>query len=486
MQRVFVELTGKGALQASKETLARGLAGTQAQENADAERSAITQTSKSVVTAAQAVDPAAEQLFQVSNAVAGIGLRASTDALRALAARPAELLQTVQRIREIGWGLALDDVGADSMSLSFMPLLRPDVVKLDLRLVQERPGPEIAEIMNAVNAHAERTEHGQRAMRHIEAAVPIDLGVGLHLDVERTLNVALVLEVEACLLVALAGAPPARQAHQHRVEHIAFGVERRLLGQVHYARLAPDRHRARVGHLFAGQYLGQCALARAATAEQGHHLAPADPQVDTVEDRLVTEGAQDPGGGDHRCVGGLPRVAAATLQSGPASPAEGALWLHPSYGELLVPALAPLRVQVIAYTHFDPPADAKAYLHRSGRTARAGESGAVVTITTPRQVDEIVRMQSRAGVQARHHDSRTTARPMTRQTLATSGTAAPTTQPRRGGSGSGYQGRGGGYQGNRSGGYQGRSAGPRSGGYRGGRDERPSYSRDEHRRRAAR
>ena len=48
--------------------------------------------------------------------------------------------------------------------------------------------------------------------------------------------------------------------------------------------------------------------------------------------------------------------------------------------------------------HFDPPADPKAYLHRSGRTARAGESGAVVSITTPRQVDEIVRMQSRAGV----------------------------------------------------------------------------------------
>jgi hypothetical protein len=36
-----------------------------------------------------------------------------------------------------------------------MPLLRPDVVKLDLRLVQERPGPAIAEIMNAVNAYAE-------------------------------------------------------------------------------------------------------------------------------------------------------------------------------------------------------------------------------------------------------------------------------------------------------------------------------------------
>ncbi|MGY1804142.1 diguanylate cyclase domain-containing protein [Blastococcus sp. SYSU D00922] len=76
---------------------------------------------------------------------------------RALAARPAELLRTVERVRALGWAVAVDDVGADSMSLAFLPLLSPDVVKLDLRLVQERPGPAVAEIMNAVNAHAERT-----------------------------------------------------------------------------------------------------------------------------------------------------------------------------------------------------------------------------------------------------------------------------------------------------------------------------------------
>ncbi|MGY5883067.1 EAL domain-containing protein [Modestobacter lacusdianchii] len=76
---------------------------------------------------------------------------------RALAARPAELLRTVARVRELGWAIALDDVGAESLSLAFMPLLRPDVVKLDLRLVQDRPGPAIAEIMNAVNAYAEST-----------------------------------------------------------------------------------------------------------------------------------------------------------------------------------------------------------------------------------------------------------------------------------------------------------------------------------------
>ncbi|GIG28397.1 EAL domain-containing protein [Cellulomonas marina] len=76
---------------------------------------------------------------------------------RALAARPAELLATVRRLREAGWRVALDDVGAEDLSLAFMPLLRPDIVKLDLRLVQQRPGPAVAEIMNAVNAYAERT-----------------------------------------------------------------------------------------------------------------------------------------------------------------------------------------------------------------------------------------------------------------------------------------------------------------------------------------
>ncbi len=76
---------------------------------------------------------------------------------RALAARPAEMLRTVERVRDLGWGIALDDVGADSASLAFMALLRPDVVKLDLTLVQDRPSPAIAEIMNAVNAYAERS-----------------------------------------------------------------------------------------------------------------------------------------------------------------------------------------------------------------------------------------------------------------------------------------------------------------------------------------
>lgn len=76
---------------------------------------------------------------------------------RALAAHPAELLATVERVRDLGWRVALDDVGAEPASLTFMSLLRPDIIKLDLSLVQDRPSLWIAGIMNAVNAQAERT-----------------------------------------------------------------------------------------------------------------------------------------------------------------------------------------------------------------------------------------------------------------------------------------------------------------------------------------
>jgi diguanylate cyclase (GGDEF)-like protein/PAS domain S-box-containing protein len=76
---------------------------------------------------------------------------------RELAAHPAELLRTVAEVRDLGWHVALDDLGAESASLAFMELLRPDVVKLDLSVVQERPTRVVAEVMNAVNSYAERS-----------------------------------------------------------------------------------------------------------------------------------------------------------------------------------------------------------------------------------------------------------------------------------------------------------------------------------------
>ncbi|WP_167152642.1 MULTISPECIES: DEAD/DEAH box helicase [Streptomyces] len=46
----------------------------------------------------------------------------------------------------------------------------------------------------------------------------------------------------------------------------------------------------------------------------------------------------------------------------------------------------------------DPPTDHKDYLHRGGRTARAGESGSVVTLVTPNQRREMSRLMMAAGI----------------------------------------------------------------------------------------
>jgi superfamily II DNA/RNA helicase len=48
--------------------------------------------------------------------------------------------------------------------------------------------------------------------------------------------------------------------------------------------------------------------------------------------------------------------------------------------------------------HYDPPQDHKSYLHRSGRTARAGESGLVVTLVLWNEELEIKRLLPRIGV----------------------------------------------------------------------------------------
>ena len=53
--------------------------------------------------------------------------------------------------------------------------------------------------------------------------------------------------------------------------------------------------------------------------------------------------------------------------------------------------------------HVDPPKDPKDYLHRAGRTARAGESGAVVTLVLPKQRRTTQAMMGKAGVHPDEH-----------------------------------------------------------------------------------
>jgi len=102
---------------------------------------------------------------------------------RALTARPAELCRSVASVRRRGGRIALDDIGADTRSLALMPLIDPDVLKLDLRLVHEQPTPEIAAIVNAVSAHRERTgalilAEGIETEEHAAAALGMGATLG--------------------------------------------------------------------------------------------------------------------------------------------------------------------------------------------------------------------------------------------------------------------------------------------------------------------
>ena len=53
---------------------------------------------------------------------------------------------------------------------------------------------------------------------------------------------------------------------------------------------------------------------------------------------------------------------------------------------------------VASVIHYDPPEDHKAYVHRSGRTARAGAEGLVVSLVQPAQKNELRKMQRVIGL----------------------------------------------------------------------------------------
>jgi superfamily II DNA/RNA helicase len=53
---------------------------------------------------------------------------------------------------------------------------------------------------------------------------------------------------------------------------------------------------------------------------------------------------------------------------------------------------------VALVVHADPPVEHKAYLHRSGRTARAGAAGIVVTMMTDDQVADVRALTNKAGI----------------------------------------------------------------------------------------
>jgi EAL domain-containing protein (putative c-di-GMP-specific phosphodiesterase class I) len=76
---------------------------------------------------------------------------------RALPALPGSLLHIAGLVHRWGNGLALDDVGADPMSLAFLPLVEPEVIKLDMSLVRNPDAAATRATCAVVRAQAQRT-----------------------------------------------------------------------------------------------------------------------------------------------------------------------------------------------------------------------------------------------------------------------------------------------------------------------------------------
>jgi len=83
---------------------------------------------------------------------------------------------------------------------------------------------------------------------------------------------------------------------------------------------------------------------------------------------------------------------------------------------------------VALVVHVDPPTEHKAYTHRSGRTARAGASGDVVTLVSPSERAEVASMTRKAGIRPRT----ATLAPGAREIAALVGEPAPRVDPEDG------------------------------------------------------
>jgi EAL domain-containing protein (putative c-di-GMP-specific phosphodiesterase class I) len=102
---------------------------------------------------------------------------------RSLLIHPRALLAKVAALRRDGFMIALDDVGAHPDSLSLLDVLMPDVIKLDLGLVQSQPRRGQTRTIAAVLAHQERTgatilAEGIENDDHLEQALALGATLG--------------------------------------------------------------------------------------------------------------------------------------------------------------------------------------------------------------------------------------------------------------------------------------------------------------------
>lgn len=104
---------------------------------------------------------------------------------RGLVDRPTEVLAAAREWRRSGMAVALDDLTADAAPLAMLPFVRPDILKLDLSLIQEPGDSELGETLVTINAWVESSgaltvAEGIETEQHLERARSLgaDFGQG--------------------------------------------------------------------------------------------------------------------------------------------------------------------------------------------------------------------------------------------------------------------------------------------------------------------
>lgn len=98
---------------------------------------------------------------------------------------PGDLLRVAATLHELGWEVALDDVGANDAGVALLPVLRPDIVKLDKALLAPRLSRLQRQVLTAVEGYVARSgaavvAEGLETPQHRERAVALgaDWGQG--------------------------------------------------------------------------------------------------------------------------------------------------------------------------------------------------------------------------------------------------------------------------------------------------------------------
>ena len=116
--------------------------------------------------------------------------------------------------------------------------------------------------------------------------------------------------------------------------------------------------------------------------------------------------------------------------------------------------------------HYDPPENGKAYKHRSGRTARGGASGIVISLVQKPQKKQYVKIQREVGIRVEFEPPEFTTLPEFEVEYIAASRKRPSRDDSAGRGGHYSQRNGGG--GGGGGGYRGGNSGGGGGGYRGG------------------